>query len=96
MLHSHAYTDTYADETEQLAFDTPARNDFARLISNHFEQSSPNDLLDSHMHFAADFSRPSTQPVLPSSEEARIDGLGFDATPMKSSMALPDIRVDQC
>ena len=82
------------NEIEQLTFDTPTRNEFARLMNSHLHPDgtgSDDDLFGSHsiseamdLHFpsASELSRPRSQPVLPSNEASC-----FDLTPKQALQA---------
>lgn len=95
--------DTFSEpDYAQLAFDTPVRNDFARLVNNHPQYESPGDLFGDHhpnidqmafpgVDFGNSIGRPRSQPVLPSADE---NALHFDA-PMQLQHALPEVKLEQ-
>lgn len=80
-----------ADEQEQLGFDTPTRNDFARLMDNHYFGANDDDLFGSGgtegigCRASIDGNsvlRPRSQPTLPSNMSpatTRGDTLNLDA-----------------
>ena len=88
--HSHNHTTSHLNSLDTLsepdhehsAFDTPVRNDFARLINNHMQYESPGDLFGGHhpstdqMAFpGVDFgtaTRPRSQPTLASTDESAL------------------------
>ena len=101
VLHNHSHSrptshlnslDTLSEpDHEQLVFDTPARNDFARLITNHIQYESPGDLFGDHhptidqmifpgVDFGTPINRPRSQPTLPPTDE--------DAFPYDTAMLL--------
>jgi len=107
-IHSHTPArfhnlDTLSEpDHEHLAFDTPVRNDFARLINNHTQYESPGDLFGDHhpiidqmafpgVDFDTTIGRSQSQPVLPSTDDS---ALHFD-TPMHERNALPDVKVEE-
>ncbi|KAK5948372.1 hypothetical protein OHC33_010546 [Knufia fluminis] len=87
---------------DQLTFDTPVRDDFARLISAHTQYESPGDLFGDHhptidqmafpgVDFNTSIGRPRSQPVLPSNDE---NGLQFDS-PMGGRHVLDQVKVEE-
>lgn len=86
-------------ETEHITFDTPTRNEFARLMNHHIDTThNEEDLFGNSqavldmLHFPpTDFMRPRSQPVLTSNDTS----MDFD-TPRHSKIhdALPQVKVE--
>lgn len=93
-------------EQEQLGFDTPTRNDFARLMDNHYFSASDDDLFGSGGTEGIDcrasidgnsLLRPRSQPTLPSTmSPAALRGgeLNFD-TEHRNIDVPSDIKIEQ-
>ncbi|KAK5069550.1 hypothetical protein LTR64_008231 [Lithohypha guttulata] len=76
---------------DQLIFDTPTRHEFARLMDKHIHPNQDDDLFGDgqavldQLHFPpSDFTRPRSQPVLPSNDSS----MHLD-TPKRLDSALP-------
>jgi len=106
--HSHTPArfhnlDTLSEpDHEQLTFDTPVRNDFARLINNHAQYDSPGDLFGDHhptidqmafpgVDFNTNIGRSQSQPVLPSTD----DGASHFDTPTHDRHVLAEVGIEQ-
>lgn len=89
-----------SDSNELLCFNSPARNEFARLMQGHFEpQSSESILHDGHtitdyLHNSSDITRPRSQPILPSNDTDGFTDMDF-TTPTQDDQTSPEIKAEE-
>lgn len=98
ILNTHAAPEPEI-EAEQITFDTPTRNEFARLMNHHIDIGNGEEDLFGNSHAVlnalrfppSDFTRPRSQPVLPSNDTT----MDFD-TPRHNKLhdALPQVKVE--
>ena len=94
VLHSHE------PEDDVLAFDTPTRNEFARVISGHLDVETGNHVfgpdafaMTESYSLTHEPARPRSQPILPSNDYSKMDLLEL-IVPSQLHPALPELEAD--